>query len=417
MSKPTRGATKSGNTAAPPRAASRTTARKPVAKAKPPARAAAPKPVAKSKPAVKPVIPPVVTKPTAKPITAKPASAPAPAAKPTVNGNGKLNGHATKPVVPPVKPVIPPVVSKPAAKPPVPKPLMPAPFKPVARPEPVIAADKDLSSKSKTGTTKDRIALMASDPYWLHVVWEIAQPSVFRAEAALGADWHGAKPILRVLDVTSTDTTSTSEAIVRNVTIHGGVSHWYLDVPQPPRSYRVDIGYLSKAGQFFVLARSNVVTPPKAGASESMPENWAADVEKAGGVERVLAMSTGFENAGGPSQLKDLLDEQFKRPMKEGAFGAGAVPGRLKKFHFDINAELIVFGQTDPNATVTLQNDPVKLRPDGTFTVRFSLPDSRQIIPAVAVSADGLEEQTIVLAVERNIKRLDPMTHDMYTEG
>ena len=93
------------------------------------------------------------------------------------------------------------------------------------------------------------------------------------------------------------------------------------------------------------------------------------------------------------------------------------MPGRLKKFHFDINAELIVFGQTDPTATVTLQNDPVKLRPDGTFTVRFSLPDSRQIIPAVAVSADGLEEQTIVLAVERNIKRLDPMTHDMYTEG
>ena len=299
MSKPTRGATKSGNTAAPPRAASRTTARKPVAKAKLPVRAAAPKLVAKSKPVVKPTAKPVATKPAAKPVAAtKPIPAPAPVAKPAVNGHAKQNGHATKPVVPPVKPTIPPVVSKPAAKPPVPKPLIPAPFKPTARPEPVIAADKDLSSRSKTGTTKDRIALMASDPFWLHVVWEVAQPSVFRAEAALGPDWHGARPILRVLDVTSTDTTSTSEAIVRDVTVHGGVSHWYLDVPQPPRSYRVDIGYLAKTGQFFVLARSNVVTPPKAGASESMPENWAADVEKAGGVERVLAMSTGFETAG-----------------------------------------------------------------------------------------------------------------------
>ena len=148
-----------------------------------------------------------------------------------------------------------------------------------------------------------------------------------------------------------------------------------------------------------------------------MPDTWAADVEKAGGVERVLAMSTGFENSGGPSQLKDLLDEQFKRPMKEGSFGGGAMPGRLKKFHFDIDAELIVFGRTDPNAKVTLQNDPVPLRSDGSFTMRFSLPDSRQIIPAVAVSADGLEEQTIVLAVERNIKRLDPTTHDQYAEG
>ena len=39
---------------------------------------------------------------------------------------------------------------------------------------------------------------------------------------------------------------------------------------------------------------------------------------------------------------------------------------------------------------------------DGTFTMRFSLPDGRQIIPAVASSPDGIEERTIVLAVERN---------------
>ena len=61
---------------------------------------------------------------------------------------------------------------------------------------------------------------------------------------------------------------------------------------------------------------------------------------------------------------------------------------------------------------MTLQGEPVQLRPDGTFTVRFSLPDSRQIIPAVAASADGVEERTIVLAVERNTKELEPMIHD-----
>ncbi|HVK16229.1 MAG TPA: hypothetical protein VM533_04715, partial [Fimbriiglobus sp.] len=99
-------------------------------------------------------------------------------------------------------------------------------------------------------------------------------------------------------------------------------------------------------------------------------------------------------------------------------FGSGAVlPGKLKKFFFDIDAELIVYGKTDPTASVTLQNESVKLRPDGTFTMRFSLPDSRQIIPAVATAADGMEEQTIVLAVERNTKRLDPMIHDLYGEN
>ena len=79
----------------------------------------------------------------------------------------------------------------------------------------------------------------------------------------------------------------------------------------------------------------------------------------------------------------------------------GALHGLSSGFHFEIDAELmIVYGATEPNAKVTLQGEPVQLRPDGTFTVRFSLPDARQIIPAVAASPDGVEERTIVLAVE-----------------
>ena len=115
-----------------------------------------------------------------------------------------------------------------------------------------------------------------------------------------------------------------------------------------------------------------------------------------------------------------VLQEKLRRPLgapKDTAFGTGAVlPGSIKKFFFEIDAHLVVNGRTDPSAHVTLQNEPVKLRPDGTFTMLFSLPDSRQIIPAVATSADGVEERTIVLAVERNTKHLDPMIHDQMNE-
>jgi uncharacterized protein len=379
-------------------------ARKAAAPVKPGAKAAAAKPQPRLP--AKLIATKTVAKPVpaaAKPTPTKPVS-PAPAAvKPTVSNGAAKNGtNGSHP--------------KPVAKP-VTKPIVPLLSKPTPRPEPVIPPEKDLSTKGKTGPVKDRIVLMVPDPFWLHAVWEVSMQSVLRAEAALGQDWHGAKPILRLFDVTSQDTTSTSEAPLRDMPIHGGCSHWYIDVPQPPRSYRADIGYLSRRGQFYVLARSNVVTPPRAGASETVDENWAADIDKVGGADRVLAMSTGFETTSGPSQLKEFFDEQFKKPAKEGSFGAGAAPGKLKKFHFDIDAELIVFGRADPAATVTLQNERVPLRPDGTFTMRFSLPDSRQIIPAVAASSDGLEEQTIVLAVERNIKRLDPTTHDMYGES
>ena len=277
---------------------------------------------------------------------------------------------------------------------------------------------KDLSAKVPkdlpAGYGKDRIVVMVRDPYWLHCYWELTRHAIKRAEAALGQDWHGARPILRLLDVSSHDTTSSAESTVRDIDIHGGCNNWYIDVANPPRSYRVDIGYLSRLGQFYVLARSNVVSTPRAGVSDVIDENWAdIDAKQA---DRIYAMSGGFDPTASSLELKQLFEERLRRPMGSPAvtsFGSGAfLPGRIRKFWFQLDAELIVYGATEPNARVTLQGEPVKLRPDGTFTMRFSLPDSRQIIPAVAASADGVEERTIVLAVERNTKQLEPLIHD-----
>jgi hypothetical protein len=278
---------------------------------------------------------------------------------------------------------------------------------------------KDLSAKVPkhlpAGYGKDRIVVMVRDPYWLHAYWELTRTAIQRAEAALGQDWHGARPILRVIDVSSQETTSTSESIVRDIDIHGGCNNWYIDVNHPPKSFRIDIGYLSKRGQFYVLARSNVVSTPRAGVSDLIDENWA-DIDTRS-ADRIYAMSGGFDPNASSLELKQLFEERLRRPMGSPAvtsFGSGAWPqGRQRKFWFQLDAELIVYGATEPNARVTLQGEPVKLRPDGTFTMRFSLPDSRQIIPATASSADGVEERTIVLAVERNTKHLEPMIHEV----
>jgi len=85
---------------------------------------------------------------------------------------------------------------------------------------------RDLSARVPrdlpAGYGKDKIVLMVRDPYWLHTYWELSHQSIQRAEAALGQDWHTAKPILRVFDVSANDTTSTSEAVVKDIDIHGG---------------------------------------------------------------------------------------------------------------------------------------------------------------------------------------------------
>jgi len=63
-------------------------------------------------------------------------------------------------------------------------------------------------------------------------------------------------------------------------------------------------------------------------------------------------------------------------------------PGR-KGFWFNINAELIVYGATEPNAQVTIGGRPIKLRPDGTFTCQFALPDGDYALAAAAVSPEN----------------------------
>ncbi len=262
---------------------------------------------------------------------------------------------------------------------------------------------------------KDRIIVLTRDSYWLHAYWELSRTTLQRAQAALGQDWHAARPILRVMDVSSEDTTSASERHIRDIPIHGGVNNWYVDVLEPPRSYRIDIGYLSRRGKFYVLARSNVVTTPRAGVTDCLDENWANVQKQFDRIQNPSSQGQGPNNHAFQLDLRDLFEERLRRPMCSGVLqnlSTTVLPTLGRNFHFQIDAELIVYGTTEPNARVTLQGEPVQLRSDGSFTVRFSLPDSRQIIPAVAASADGIEERTIVLAVERNTKELEPMIHD-----
>lgn len=276
---------------------------------------------------------------------------------------------------------------------------------------------KDLSgakANSKKQAVKDRLVLMVRDPFWLHACWTVTNASVKRAEAALAAYWHTARPVLRLLEVDGGSTTSTSERVVREIEVHGGVTNWYIDVSNPQQSYRVDIGYLASNGKYFAIARSNAITTPAADAADTIDENWTDVAEN---YERVYALSGGYHEENSSGELQELFEERLRRPMNSplgSQFGVGAerVLNRHRDFQFHVDAEMILFGATKPDARVTLAGDPVKIRPDGSFTVRLSMPDKRQVLPVVASSADGVEQRTIVIAVERNTKVLEPMVRE-----
>jgi hypothetical protein len=79
----------------------------------------------------------------------------------------------------------------------------------------------------------------------------------------------------------------------------------------------------------------------------------------------------------------------------------GGAAEKPKSFWFNVNAELIIYGATEPNAHVTLGGHEIKLRSDGTFSFRFALPDGKYDLPAVAVSADGTDGRAAELKFSR----------------
>lgn len=269
------------------------------------------------------------------------------------------------------------------------------------------------SSDPKKKVEKDRIVLLVRDPYWIHACWEVTHNAVHRAEKAMSEQWHTARPVLRMIEVDAGTTTSTAEKVSRDIDVHGGVQNWYIEIQDPPKSYRAELGYLAINGKFFAIARSNVVTTPAPGTSDSIDENWAAVAQDA---DKIYSMSGGFSDEHISSDLQELFEERLRRPMSSplNTFGSGAerLAGRPQEFRFHVDAALVIFGTTKPDAKVFLDKKPVKVREDGSFTELWAMPDKRQVIPITATTVDGVEQRVVVIAVERNTKVLEPMTRD-----
>jgi hypothetical protein len=263
-----------------------------------------------------------------------------------------------------------------------------------------VARNRDLSSgfPSSNGQTTDRVEVDSDDAYWIHVKWSFTNAAVARAEAALGIDWHRAVPVIRLFDVTAGDEEGTDCRIqVGDIVIHGNVDHWHVPVDHPDKTYSIHIGYGTPSGRFHALAHSPAIKTPKPGAKGAVDRSWKRDTKRAKPQQR-----NGHGANGGPRP-------NLARRNGDSIDDTGSID---RDFPFQVDAELIVHGSTHPQASLTLLGEPVQLTKDGRFSLRFALPNGRQVIPAVTVTPSGGEQHTIVLAIERVTRELAPQPTD-----
>ena len=258
---------------------------------------------------------------------------------------------------------------------------------------------RDLSTAADNETVHEELTAVAHDPFWIHARWVLRRGTVRRAEAALGAEWFRAVPVIRIYGFDADDAKGVNARVVKDVEIHGECDHWFVPVDNPPGLYKLEIGYLAPSGRFYALAKSRRVTTPRPGSKAAERVGW----------NRSSGTSPGMFRPG--LSRAPVTDPQFEKFIAARATSYALAGGSRKPsgpVPFSLDTELLVSGTADPDAQLTLHGETVKVGRDGRYALRFTLADGREVFPAVLVSPDGAEQRTIVLAVERNMKTLDP---------
>ncbi|OAB62148.1 Rho termination protein [Leptolyngbya valderiana BDU 20041] len=302
------------------------------------------------------------------------------------------------------------------------------------------------------GYGESRIVLMPRDPQWAYCYWDVSNEHKEELRHQ-----GGQQLALRIYDSTDIDLNSQRPHSIQEYPCDELAREWYLPIPVSDRDYIVDIGYRCADGRWLVLARSLPVHVPPVYPSDWIEDvfitvNWNEELQGKTFVELVppskkVASAPAGENPiydeifgmaksveaqrvagslfGSMQQVPEQAISSYVFPSGVGmwavptasgmvsgltmsgvgmsgvGFSASMPPMRPRKFWLIADAELIVYGATEPDATVTIGGRPIKLNPDGTFRFQMSFQDGLIDYPIMAVAADGEQTRSIHMKFER----------------
>ncbi|MEQ8539939.1 MAG: DUF4912 domain-containing protein [Coleofasciculus sp. D1-CHI-01] len=309
-----------------------------------------------------------------------------------------------------------------------------------------------------SGYGESRIVLMPRDPQWAYTYWDI--PNEHKEDLRRQG---GQQLALRIYDVTDINLEYQSAHSIQEYPCDELAREWYLPLPVSDRDYVVDIGYRCADGRWLILARSTPVHVPPVYPSDWIEDqfitvNWeeelqgktvyelvppskrqpvtadTADTEnpiydeifgmaKSAEAQRVAGSMYGSMQHVPGSMAPSQSVSSYIFPSGVGMWAVPTMSGltmsgvgmsgvgmgmsasmppiRPRQFWLVADAELIVYGATEPDATVTIGGRPIKLNPDGTFRFQMSFQDGLIDYPIMAVAADGEQTRSIQMKFTR----------------
>jgi uncharacterized protein len=312
---------------------------------------------------------------------------------------------------------------------------------------PALASVDESLGDFPEGYGESRIVLMPRDPQWAYAYWDI--PNAHKSELR---SQGGQQLAVRIYDVSDINIEHQVPHSVQEYPCDEMAREWYLPIPVSDRDYVVEIGYRTYDGRWLLMARSAAVRIPPTYPSDWIDDHFvtvAWETELRGQTIAELKQPSRtvitypkagdaiydqiFNLAQGPDALRidgsvfgsmqqAKVHEQtlssfvfpsgvglWALPTASGAgltasgagLFSGSLPTRPRQFWLVADAELIVYGATEPDAHVTIGGRPIELTPDGTFRFQMSFQDGLLDFPIMAVAVDGEQTRAIQMRFTR----------------
>ena len=282
-------------------------------------------------------------------------------------------------------------------------------------------------------TNVTKLVFLPRDPEWAYVFWEISDSDRERAQS-LGAN----KLCLRLFDVTGVSEGNFNKGTMREIAVDSFSTEWYLPIPVADRDYKVELGY-RYGFEWMSLAFSAPSHVPSSHPSEQILDKFVPfnldssmestsledvsfDNESDGLHERLYHAATTYprrtrvgseefmENVSSKTQQSNLNDSGtgiWASGLNDSGSGI-----QNRSFWLVADAELIVYGATDPEASLTIGDENVPLASDGTFRLQVPFRDGNQNYAIEAIDSSGSQKRKITMNFVRTTPLDDTTSKD-----
>jgi len=255
-----------------------------------------------------------------------------------------------------------------------------------------------------------KLVILPRDPNFLYAYWEVSASTIGELSTKLRKqNFAQSSWVLRVYDVTDINFNGSNANKYFDIYIGSESDNWYINVLEVNRVWCVDLGLITPDGNFVFITRSNVISTPRKGVSIITDEHWGSLSRE---FEKIFELS-GIQNIGKTSiEVSKLLRERWEEmlgfnipssyaPSSLSSRKQKLLGGKGKSFWLKADTEITVYGVTEPDASLSFNREKLALKPDGSFSLRFFLPDGSQEYAIEALSNDGTMKKRIVFSVTK----------------